>query len=67
MLMKTITISKTDLRKVVTQSVRDVLDEELMKLRALALPAVSRKEQQEIEKSLRRADRAIGKRIRLSV
>lgn len=47
------------------ESVRDVLDTELMKLRSLALPTVSSKEQKEIEKSLRKADRSASKRIRL--
>src|SRR3989344_8354837 len=63
--MQTITTSKKELRQIVKESVRDVLDTELMKLRSLALPTVSSKEQKEIEKSLRKADRSASKRIRL--
>ena len=65
--MQTITTSKKELRQIVKESVRDVLDTELMKLRALALPAVSLKEQKEIEKVLRHADRSVGKQFRLGV
>ena len=65
--MPNITVSKTELRKIVKEGVRDALDTELMKLRSLALPTVSPKEQKEIEKSLRGADRRIGKRVRISL
>ncbi len=65
--MPSLTITKNNLRQIVTESVRDALGVELMKLRALALPSVSQKEQREIEKSLRRANRSVGKRIRVVV
>jgi len=65
--MQTITTSKKELRQIVKESMRNVLDSELMKLRALALPTVSPKEQKEIEKVLRYADRSVGKRVRLTV
>ncbi len=65
--MDNITIAKNDLRELVTESVRDALNLELIKLRALALPFVSKKEQSEIEKILRRADRAVGKKINVTV
>ncbi len=65
--MPTATITRNNLRKIVTESVHNALSSELMKLRALALPTVSQREQREIEKSLRRADRSIGKRISVTV
>lgn len=65
--MQSLTINKDNLREIVAESVRDALTSELMKLRALALPAVSKKEQREIEKILRRADRSPGKKIHVSV
>ncbi len=49
------------------KSVCDVLDTELMRLRALALPTVGSKEQKEIEKILRTADRTNGKRVRVVI
>ena len=65
--MPTATITKNDLRKIVTESVRHALSSELMKLRALALSTVSQREQREIEKSLHRADRSVGKRISITI
>ena len=65
--MSTATITRNDLRKIVTESVHHALGSELMKLRALALSTVSQKEQREIEKSLLRADRSVGKRLRITI
>ena len=65
--MSTATITKNNLRKIVTKSVHDAFSSELMRFRALALPAVSQKEQREIEKSLRQIDRSVGKRIRVAI
>jgi len=48
--MATITIPKKELKAVIKESVREVLNQELMKLRALLLPFVSQKEQGDIEK-----------------
>jgi len=61
------TISKKELRTIVVEEVRDAFDSELMKFRTLALPLVSQKEQREIVKSLRRTDRSVGKKIRVSL
>jgi len=47
--MATITSDKK-LRSLIKESVREVLGTEIMKLRALALPEVSDKEQKDIEK-----------------
>ncbi len=65
--MPTATITENNLRKIVTESVHGALNSELMKFRALALHTVSQKEQREIEKSLRRADRSVGKRISITI
>jgi len=48
--MTTITIPKKELKAVVKESVKEVFNQELMKLRALLLPFVSQKEQKDIEK-----------------
>jgi len=48
--MDTITIPKKELKAVVKESVKEVFNQELMKLRALLLPFVSQKEQKDIEK-----------------
>ena len=61
--MQSATITKEELRTIVFKGIRDAFDLELMKFRALALPSVSQKEQREIVKSLRRADRSAGKKI----
>jgi len=42
------TITRNDLRKIVTESVHHALNSELMKLRALALSTVSQKEQNQV-------------------
>ena len=65
--MLNMTISKKELRTIVVEEVRDAFDSELMKFRTLALPLVSQKEQREIVKSLRRTDRSVGKKIRVSL
>lgn len=45
-----ITMSDKKLKTFIKESVREVLDAELMKLRALALPDISKKEQKDIER-----------------
>jgi len=47
--MTTITIPKKELETLVKKSVREVLNQELMKFRTLLLPLVSSKEQKDIE------------------
>ncbi|MBU1015260.1 hypothetical protein KKI17_02380 [Patescibacteria group bacterium] len=46
----TTTLSEKKLKGLIKEGVREVLETELMKLRALALPEVSDKEQKDIEK-----------------
>lgn len=43
-------ISRRELKSVVKESLREVFSQELMRFRALLLPAVSPKEQRDIEK-----------------
>ncbi len=65
--MHNATITKKELRAIVVEGVRDALDLELMRFRATTLPFVSQKEQREIIKLLRRADRSAGKKICVSL
>ena len=48
--MKNITISKKDLKILIKESVKEVLEQEIMRLRALMLPYVSKAEQKDIER-----------------
>jgi hypothetical protein len=48
--MRNITISKKDLKILIKESVKEVLEQEIMKLRALMLPYVSKAEQKDIER-----------------
>lgn len=59
--MATITIPKKELKTVVKESVREVLEQELMKLRVLLSPSVSKKEQRDIEKRYGKPSRRVAK------
>ena len=59
--MSTITMSTTDLRKIVRTSVREGIQAEIMNIRALALPYVSKGEQREIEKLYKNPSKNISK------
>ena len=48
--MTTITIPKKELKIIVKESVREILEQESIKFRALFVPTVSQKEQRDIEK-----------------
>ena len=48
--MATLTIPKNELKTIVKESLREILEQETMKIRSLLLPAVSLKEQKDIEK-----------------
>ena len=65
--MSTITINEKELKMVVKESVREVLAQELMKLRALALPDISDKEQKEIEKLYGKPTRKIAKSVKIKL
>lgn len=62
-----ITIPKEELKTVIRESVREALQEELIKLRALFLPFVSQKEQKNIEKLYVKPSRNVDKRIHIQV
>ena len=65
--MPSLTITKNDIREIVTESVRDTLSSEFMKFRVLMMPTVSLKEQKEIEKLLNKSDRSVGKKVRIFI
>ncbi|MFH1894814.1 MAG: hypothetical protein ABH813_02855 [Patescibacteria group bacterium] len=46
----TTTLSETKLKSLIKESVKEVLEKELMKLRAFSLSEVSKKEQKDIER-----------------
>ena len=65
--MNTITIPKKELKGVVRESVREVFIQELMKFRALLLPAISQKEQKDIEKRYGRPVRRTIKSVEIEI
>ncbi len=65
--MATITIHKKELKIIVKESVREILSQELMKLRALALPSVSQKEQKDIEKRYNQPTRQTAKSVKMKL
>ncbi|MBI5079670.1 hypothetical protein HZB06_03345 [Candidatus Wolfebacteria bacterium] len=65
--MATITIPKKELKGVIKESVREVFIQELMKLRVLALPLISLKEQKEIEKLYGKPSRKTTKIIEIEL
>ena len=65
--MTTITIPKKELKRVVKESIREVLKQELMKLRALFMPLVSQKEQRDIEKRYGKPSRKIAKSTEIKI
>jgi len=65
--MVNITIPKKELKSVVKESVREVLNQELMRFRALLLSSVSRKEQKDIEKRYGKPSRKVVKTIEAEI
>jgi hypothetical protein len=65
--MDTITIPKTKLKAIVKESMREVLEQELMNFRALLLPSVSQKEQKDIEKRYGKPSHDIAKTIKIKI
>jgi len=65
--MTNITVSTKELKMVLKEGIREVFDEELMKLRALLLPFVSQKEQKDIEKRYGRPSRRVAKSIEIEL
>ena len=65
--MATITIPKKELKVVIKESVREVLNQELMKFRALILPFVSQREQKDIERRYGKPVRQKAKSIDIEI
>jgi hypothetical protein len=65
--MRNITISKKDLKILIKESVKEVLEQEMMKLRALMLPYVSKDEQKDIERRYKNPLRRHIKRIEIEI
>jgi len=58
-------MDETKLRSLIRETVKDVLEEELMKLRLLLAPAISENEQLEIEEAYGEPTREMGRTLSL--
>ncbi len=65
--MNKIEISKKDLKILIKESVKEVLEQEMMRLRALMLPYVSKAEQKDIERRYKKPVRRTMKRIEIEI
>ena len=65
--MTTITIPKKELKAIIKESVREILEQESMRLQALLLPSVSQKEQKDIEKRYKKPSRKVAKSIEVKI
>ncbi len=65
--MSNIIISKKDLKILIKESVKEVLEQEIMKLRALMLPYVSKAEQKDIERRYKKPTRRAIKKIEIEI
>jgi hypothetical protein len=65
--MSNIIISKKDLKILIKESVKEVLEQEIMRLRALMLPYVSKAEQKDIERRYKKPTRRAIKRIEIEI
>ena len=65
--MTTITIPKKELKTIIKESIREILEQESMKFRALFIPLVSQKEQRDIEKRYGKPSRRIAKSIEIKL
>ena len=65
--MSTITIHKKELKMAIKEGVREVLNQELTRLRALILPFVSEKEQKNIEKLYGKPSRKSAKSMQVGI
>jgi len=62
-----ITITSNKLKNLIKESLKEVLEVELMKLRADLMPYVSEREQKEIERLYRKPSRKIAKSIKIKI
>ncbi len=65
--MSTITIPKKELKTAIKEGVRETLSQEFMKIRALLLPLVSKKEQKNIEKLYGKPSRKTAKSVTVEI
>ena len=65
--MNNIIISKKDLKILIKESVKEVLAQEIMRLRALMLPYVSKAEQKDIERRYKKPIRQAIKKIEIEI
>jgi len=65
--MSTITILKKELKTIIKESIREILEQESMKFRALVLPFISQKEQKDIEKRYNKPLRKTVKSIEIKL
>jgi hypothetical protein len=65
--MSNIIISKKDLKILIKESVKEVLEQEIMRLRALMLPYVSEAEQKDIERRYKKPTRRVIKRLEIKI
>jgi len=65
--MAQISIPKKELKAIIKESVREVLNQEIMKMRALLFPFVSKKEQENIEKLYGVPSRKIAKSVEFKI
>jgi len=65
--MDNITISKKDLKILIKESVKEVLEQEMMRLRALMLPYVSKAEQKDIERRCKKPMHRVVKRTSFDI
>ena len=65
--MSFITIQKKELKAIIKESIREILEQEIMKLRALLLPFVSKKEQRDIEKRYGKPLRQVAKSFDIEI
>jgi hypothetical protein len=61
--MKFEVVDETKLRDIIREAVRDVLEEEMMKLRLLFIPYISNEEQKEIEESYREPSKEVARTL----
>lgn len=65
--MENITIQKKELKAVVRESVKEVFEQEFVKLRASLLPFVSPEEQKDIEQECASPTRKVAKNIEVEI
>lgn len=63
--MTTITIPKKELKTIVKESFREILEQESIKFRALLAPTVSKKEQLDVEKRYGKPSKKSAKSIEI--